>query len=260
MKRLFDLTGKVGCVVGGGGYLGTPTCEALAAHGMHVAVADMKIDAAREACRRLRAAGYSAEDIELDVVDEDAMAAAVDGLLQRHGHLDLVVNATSYSTGKAMEQMTLADWEAGTRVTVGGAFVLGREAGRVMVKQGSGSIVQFGSMYGMVSPDPRIYHEQPVNPVDYEAAKAGIMQLVRYQAVMWAPHGVRVNAVVPGPFPNPAVPGMDEAFVGRLSQRVPMERVGRPGEIAGAVVFLASDAASYVTGTSIVVDGGWTAW
>jgi NAD(P)-dependent dehydrogenase (short-subunit alcohol dehydrogenase family) len=116
-------------------------------------------------------------------------------------------------------------------------------------------------MYGLVSPDPRIYEGKfPVNPVDYGAAKAGVLQMVRYQAVMWGPRGVRVNAVVPGPFPNPAGMGAQSWFIERLGQRVPLGRVGRAEEIVGAVVFLASDSASYVTGTTVVVDGGWTAW
>ncbi len=260
-KNLFDLSGNVACLVGGGGYLGRPIGEALAAHGAHVVVADNRQEAAEQAAERLVSAGYSAEAIVLDIVDEAGVAAALDDLVRRHGHLDVAVNATAYSTGKKMEEMSLADWEAGTRVTLSGAFVLGREAGRIMVGQHRGSIIQFGSMYGLVSPDPRVYGERwNCNPPDYEAAKAGILQLVRYQAVMWAPEGVRVNAVVPGPYPNPVGQGADAEFVAKLSHRVPMGRVGRAEEIAGAVVFLASGAASYVTGTYIVVDGGWTAW
>ena len=173
----------------------------------------------------------------------------------------MVVNATCFSTGMTMERMSLDDWRAGMKVSLDGAFVLAREAGRVMALRKSGSIIQFSSMYGIVSPDPRIYGtKQNVNPVDYGVAKAGILQLVRYQAVMLAPYGVRVNAVVPGPFPNPDGQGSDAEFTTRLCEKVPMGRVGKAEEITGAVVFLASDASSYVTGTQVVVDGGWTAW
>lgn len=258
---LFDLDGRVALVAGGGGYLGGPVCEALARHGARVVVADRRQDAADAACGRLAGAGLSAEAIMLEVTDEAAVAAALDQVLSAHGRLDIAVNATAWSSGKPMDEMALDDWEAGVRVTLGGAFVLSREAGRRMAARGAGSIIQFSSMYGLVSPDPRIYGPRwNVNPPDYEAAKAGILQLVRYQAVMWAPRGVRVNAVVPGPFPNPAGQGADAEFVQRLSSRVPLGRVGRAEEIAGAVVFLASDASSFVTGASIVVDGGWTAW
>lgn len=261
MENLFDLSGKVACVAGGGGYLGGPISEGLAVHGARVIVADARAEAAGQTAERLAALGLAAEPLALDATDEAAVAAAVDGIVERHERLDVMVNATTWSTGKALEQMTLADWEAGTRVSLGGAFVLSREAGRVMTAQGGGSIVQFGSMYGVVSPDPRIYEGKfPVNPVDYGAAKAAILQMVRYQAVMWGPKRVRVNAVIPGPFPNPAGMGGAEWFIARLADRVPLGRVGRAAEIVGAVVFLASDAASYVTGTSVTVDGGWTAW
>lgn len=261
MKNLFDLTGRVACVIGGGGYLGRPVCEALASHGAHVVIADCRFDAAQSAAAHLAEAGLSAEAMALDVCDEPAVAGTFDQLVDQHGRMDIVVNTTTWSTGKKMEEMTLDDWQSGTRVALGGAFVVGREAGRVMVGQKRGSIIQFGSMYGLVSPDPRVYGTKwTCNPPDYEAAKAGILQLVRYQAVMWATEGVRVNAVVPGPYPNPAGMGADREFVEQLSRRVPMGRVGRAEEIAGAVVFLASDAASYVTGIHLVVDGGWTAW
>jgi NAD(P)-dependent dehydrogenase (short-subunit alcohol dehydrogenase family) len=116
-------------------------------------------------------------------------------------------------------------------------------------------------MYGLVSPDPSIYAPRwKVNPIDYGAAKAAVMQMVRYQAVMWGPSNVRVNAIVPGPFPNPAGQGNDEEFIARLSRKTPLGRVGRAEEIAGAVAFLAADASSYITGSHLIVDGGWTAW
>jgi NAD(P)-dependent dehydrogenase (short-subunit alcohol dehydrogenase family) len=261
MTGLFDLTDKVAWVVGGGGYLGRPICQGLARHGATVVVADQRQESAEEAAAAIRNAGGRAEACQLNAVDEQAVARAFGDGLQRLGRFDILVNTTTWSTGKAMDQMSLAEWEAGTHVSLGGAFVLAREAGRLMAPQGRGSIILFGSMYGVVSPDPRIYEGRlPVNPPDYGAAKAGVLQLVRYQAVMLGPCGVRVNAVVPGPFPNPAGMGTHAWFLDRLSDRVPMGRVGRAEEIVGAVVYLASDAASYVTGTSLVVDGGWTAW
>jgi NAD(P)-dependent dehydrogenase (short-subunit alcohol dehydrogenase family) len=116
-------------------------------------------------------------------------------------------------------------------------------------------------MYGKLSPDPSIYGPKyNVNPVDYGVAKAGILQMVRYQAVMLGRKGVRVNSIIPGPFPNPAGQGADKEFVDKLSKKVPLGRVGKAKEIAGAVVFLASDASSFITGTEIVIDGGWTIW
>ena len=257
----FDLNGKVAWVVGGGGYLGAAVCRGLAEHGARVIVADMQKEAAVAVSGQLTKEGLLAEAVALDIGDEAAVVAAVDQITGRYSRLDIAINMTCHSTGLPIEQMGLEDWSEGVRVTLGGAFVFSREAGRVMVAQSDGSIIHFGSMYGKVSPDPRIYAtDHNVNPVDYGTAKAGIGQLVRYQAVMWGSSRVRVNAIVPGPFPNPAKQGGDTNFVKKLSDKTPLGRVGQAEEIVGAAIFLASDASSYVTGTEIVVDGGWTSW
>jgi NAD(P)-dependent dehydrogenase (short-subunit alcohol dehydrogenase family) len=257
----FDLSGKVAWVVGGGGYLGAAVCRGLAEHGAHVIIADVSKEAAKETTRTLVNEGLNAEASFLDITEEAAVVAAVDAIVDTHQRLDIAVNLTCYSTGLPMDRMQLADWEAGVRVTLGGAFVFSREAGRIMTSQGNGSIIHFGSMFGKVSPDPRMYGPRyNVNPVDYGAAKAGVGQLVRYQAVTWGPSGVRVNAVIPGPFPDPAKQGGDEDFVAKICDKVPLGRVGRAEEIAGTVIFLASPASSYITGAEIVVDGGRTIW
>lgn len=206
----------------------------------------------------IRDRGFSAEAMRIDVTDEHALEKQANQIVETHGRLDSCVNLAFHATGKPFEDLTTADWEAGMRVTSTGAFLVGRAAGRAM--SNGGSIVQFSSMYGKVGPDPRVYPDGvAVNPPDYGVAKAGILQLVRYQAIQLGSRGIRVNAVVPGPFPSPEAQSNRE-FVERLASRVPLGRVGAPDEVSGAVVFLCSSAASYVTGTEIVVDGGWTAW
>jgi NAD(P)-dependent dehydrogenase (short-subunit alcohol dehydrogenase family) len=260
-QQRFNFSGKVAWVIGGAGLLGSEVCRGLAEHGAHVVVSDVKDDNSHQVADRLQSAGLSAEVTVLDASDEAAVGRSVDDIVARHGRLDAMVYMAYYYVPKPMLELPAEDWEQCMRVTLTGAFIAGRESARVMIKQGFGSIVQFSSMYGVVSPDPRMYPPpQPVNPIHYGVAKAGVLQMVRYQAVMLAPQGVRVNAVVPGPFPYPWSQGADRTFVERLSAKVPMGRVGKAPEIVGAVVFLCSDAASYVTGTSIVVDGGWTAW
>ncbi len=257
----FDLTDKVAWVVGGGGYLGRAVCRGLADHGACVVVSDSAQDAATALTEQLVKAGLRAEATVLDIAEEAAVDATVETVVNRHGRLDVAINLTHYSTGLPLEQLRLADWQAGLRVTLDGAFIFSRAAGRFMASQRQGSIIHFGSMYGKVSPDPRIYEPKyTVNPADYGAAKAGIGQLVRYQAVLWGPAGVRVNAIIPGAFPDPAKQGADPDFVRKLSDKAPLGRIGKAEEIAGAAIFLASDASSYVTGAEIVVDGGWTSW
>lgn len=258
MKPLFNLSNKVVLVSGGGGYLGGAVCDALAAHGAHVVVADVNREAAQVTSERINAADSdgTAEPVALDVGDEASVTSCVSAIPELHA----MVNLAASSRGKKMEEMTVEEWDAGLRVTLTGAFLLSRAAAEKFGDRG-GSIVHFSSMYGQVSPDPRMYEGLfTPNAPEYGAAKAGILQLTRYQAVAWGPRDIRVNAVVPGPFPKTFGQGANPEFVKRLSERVPLGRVGRPEEIAGAVVYLVSDAASYVTAASLVVDGGWTAW
>lgn len=261
--RLLDLNDRVAMVVGGGGYLGRRICHHLVAHGAAVVVADHNLEAAEsvrdEIVTETRDATVRA--VGLDVADEAAITAVMAEVSRNEGGLDVLVNAATYSRGRSLEDATAEDWDAGLRVSLTGAFLLSRAAAGLMFDRGGGSIINFVTMYASVSPDPRAYPaNSSVNPPDYGAAKAGLMQLTRYQAVMWAPRGVRVNAIAPGPFPNPTVQGEHPEMVRRLCERTPMGRIGQPDEIPGAVIYLASDASTYVTGTRLMVDGGWTAW
>jgi len=254
----FDLSGKVAWVVGGTGLLGAAASRALAEHGATVVVAGRDLARAEESAEQLRGDDLAAEGREVDASDADSVSRAVTAITEAHGRLDICLNLAYASTGASFDEMTAEQWESGLRVTGTGAFLVAREAGRAMGQ--GGSIIQVSSMYGVVSPDPRAYPEGVgINPPDYGFAKAGVLQLVRYQAVQLAPLGIRVNAITPGPFPGPAAQAVD-GFTERLAERVPLGRLGRPEEISGAVVFLASDASSFVTGSNLVVDGGWTAW
>ena len=257
----FDLSGKTVWVIGGAGLLGTPVSRGLAAHGARVIVSDLRADRAGEVAASIAEAGGEGEGSPLDIGDEAAVIAAVNDLRQRYGRIDAMVNMTYAHANKAWDALDGETFEKAMRITLTGAFVATREAGKAMVEQGGGAIVHFSSMYGMVSPDPATYPEgMPVNPIDYGVGKAGVLQMVRYQAVQLAQRGVRVNAISPGPFPIPEKHGTNAEFMRRLRAKCPLDRVGEPREMVGPVVFLVSDAASYVTGANLVVDGGWTAW
>lgn len=256
---MFELTGKSVLIAGGAGYLGEAMCRHLVTAGARLMIADLAGERARTLATQLAQNGTTALDCSLDVVEESSIRAAVDRTVDAYGKIDVLINATFHSSGKHIDDLTAEEFDRANQVNLTGAFLLARAAAEKMPE--GGSIVMFSSMYGQVSPDPRVYRApmQP-NPIEYGVGKAGIIQMTRYLAVAWAPRKIRVNAIAPGPFPNPFVQVDHPDFVRRLAERVPMGRIGEADEIAGAVLFLASDASSYVTGEVIGVNGGWTAW
>lgn len=258
---MFDLSGKVALVAGGAGWLGVPVCRALAAQGASVVVADIDAGRAGLAAEEAAAvrAGARARAVILDVGDERSSRDAVAATRAAFGRLDILVNATFSAAGKLVEELTAEEFDRTLHVNLVGAFLLAREAAAAMAD--GGSMVFFGSMYGVIAPDPRLYRSpMKPNPIEYGVAKAGVIQMARYLAVHWAAKRIRVNAIVPGSFPKASVQAEAPEFIERLSAKAPLGRIGNPDEIAGAVVYLSSDEAAFVTGTAMVVDGGWTAW
>jgi gluconate 5-dehydrogenase len=251
---MFDLKEKVVLVAGGAGYLGTPICKRFIDAGATVVIADLNLDRAQSLARDL-----SATALALDIGKEKSIQTAVQKTIKQFRRIDALVNCTYFSPGKSVEELSAKEFDRSMHVNLTGSFLLARQVAQTM-KTG-GSIVNFASMYGQVSPDPRIYTGKlKTNPIDYGVAKAGIIQMTKYLAVYFAPKKIRVNAIAPGPFPNPAVQKEFPAFTKSLAAKVPLGRVGKADEIAGAVAFLASDEASFITGETLSVNGGWTAW
>lgn len=258
MRNPFDLTGKDIWVFGGAGYLGSAVVSLTASLGASVLCADLG-GRAEAFAKSLPAGGVTAAT--LDVCDGAAAGRFVAEQIARRGVPAGLVVMTYAATGKRMDELTEADFDAANHGNLTGTFLLVREVGRRMAEGDGGSVVLFSSMYGSVSPDPGMY-EAPMNPnpIEYGVGKAGIQQMARYLAVHWGPRAVRVNSISPGPFPNPDVQRASPAFIARLAQKSPLGRIGQPAEIAGATAFLLSDAASYITGHDLAVDGGWRAW
>lgn len=269
-RKLFDLSGKTAVVTGGCGILGRRFAAALADHGARIAVVDLEAAAAEEAAAAL-AGDYGIESVGVacDVSDPDSVEAMVAAVGARLGPLDILVNnAASKSddlTGffAPLEETSLDTWRQVMAVNLEGLFLVARAAAKAMIAEGrGGSIVQLASIYAVVAPDKRIYEgsrylDREINtPPVYSASKAGVIGLTRHLAAHWAPQGIRVNALTPGGVES----GQNETFSQRYSARVPLGRMARAEEMTGALVFLASDASSYVTGQNIVVDGGLTAW
>jgi len=256
---MFELTGKSVLIAGGAGYLGEAVCRNLAEAGARLMIADLAVERARSLAVQLAQNGATALACGLDVAEEDSIHTAVNGTVEAYGEIDVLINATFCSVGNSLADLTAEEFDRANRVNLTGAFLLARATADKM--QDNASIIMFSSMYGQVSPDPQVYRApMHPNPIEYGVGKAGIIQMTRYLSVAWAPRRIRVNAIAPGPFPNPSVQANHPDFVRRLADQVPMGRVGQADEILGAVRFLASDASSYVNGEVIGVNGGWTAW
>ena len=272
-RDLFDLSGRTAVVTGAAGFLGRTLCEALLDNGARV-VALGRSDRLEEVAGGWRAS-YGSECVatrRVDMYDLGALEAVLADLASTEDVGVLVNNAhemgpaTGFNTPEG--RLEAAGVEAWMRNLTGGviwAALTTQRLGSAMRAAGRGSIVNVSSMYGIVAPNPRLYADTSfVNPPGYSAAKAGLIALTRYTASFWGADGVRANALVPGPFSNtedlgPNSVAREDPFLDRLEERTLLGRIGRPTELAGAVVFLASDASSFVTGHALVVDGGWTA-
>jgi gluconate 5-dehydrogenase len=261
VRSLFDLTGRVALVTGASGYLGGALSRALAEAGATVVAASRDEAKARHVVRELleltRNASHAA--VAIDHLDESSIAAGVASVLARFGRIDVLVNNGHESLAADWTTVTGEQFDRQLRNATG-YFLLARQVRDHAVKRGApASIIMLGSMYGLVASYPQVYESIGVaNPVAYPTRKGGGLQMTRHRAVYRAAGQGRVNAVSPGPFPAP--PNDSGEFANRLTDRVPLKRLGKPYELKGAVVFLASDASSYVTGQNLVIDGGWTAW
>lgn len=265
----FDLTGKVAVVTGAAGILGPHFCQALADHGAAVAVADLDGDVAKHVAQDIASTfGVLTIGIAVDVTDPASVKAMAVHAVKALGPIDILMNNAA-TKGTSVERFfdpperyTMEAWRDVMAVNLDGMFLVAREVGTQMASRGRGSIIQTASIYGVLAPDQRIYEgsnylgQQINTPPVYAASKAGVVGLTGYFATYWGRQGVRVNTLVPGG----VLSGQNETFVSKYAARVPLGRMAEPNDLTGAVVFLASDASRYVTGHSLVVDGGLSAW
>jgi len=261
IHQLFDLAGKVALITGGTGWLVQSMCRALAEAGASVVVAD--IPTMNEKAKAFAATLPSPREakhynVDLDYMDPKSIDQCVADAVKSAGKIDILVNA-------GYERVT-SDWtdvsgEQFSRqlANATGCFLLARAVrAHVVERKGKASIINIGSMYGLVGSYPDAYSDVPMaSPVAYHVLKGGVLSMTRHLAVYWANDGIRVNCLSPGPFPARTV---NPKMVEKLSAKSPMKRMGRPDELKGAVVFLASDASGYMTGQNLIIDGGWTAW
>jgi NAD(P)-dependent dehydrogenase (short-subunit alcohol dehydrogenase family) len=270
--KAFDLSGRVALITGGAGLLGVEHAAAIAEAGGIPVLADvLGADAERAASAIRERYGVDASALELDVTSRPACEAALSRLLSRHGRLDALVNNAALNpkvegaglAATRFENYSLESWQKELSVGLTGAFLCCQVFGAHMAAHGGGVIVNIASDLGVIAPDQRIYRrpglaesEQPVKPVTYSVVKGGLVMLTKYLATYWAEQRVRVNALVPGG----VYAGQPDDFVARLTNLIPMGRMANKDEYRAALVFLCSDASSYMTGSNLIVDGGRTCW
>ena len=252
----FRLAGKTAIVTGAGGAIGLATCHALGEAGAKVVVADLIGDAARKSQQELKGVGIDADMIELDVTKPAAVRQAADDLNAKHGAIDiLIANAGIARSGTNGEDVEDEHWLNVIDVNLNGVFWCCRDFGRHMLKRGHGSVVTIGSMSGFIvnKPQPQSY---------YNASKAAVHHLTKSLAAEWGQRGVRINSVAPTYIETAMtkVSAQDPDMFQTWMDMTPMGRMGQPSEIAAVILFLASDAASLLTGSVVLADGGYTCW
>ena len=266
----FRLSGKNAIVTGAVGLLGRRFCSGLAEFGANVAVVDLDEAASAEfAAELMERYGIRAIGVGCDITSPQAVLGMVERVVQTFGDIHVLHNNVGGKTPDLdaffanFEDYSLAEWRRVMGINIDGVFLVDQAIGKRMVAQGKGgSIVHIASIYGVLAPDQRIYEGseylgRSINtPAVYSASKAAVVGLTRHLAAYWAGHGIRVNCISPGGVES----GQNDEFVRRYSARVPIGRMARADEMVNALIFLASDASTYITGQNILVDGGLSTW
>lgn len=263
--NIFSLKEKTALVTGGLGILGKSFCKALCAYGADVVVIDLDATEVKDFSNSLNER-YETNSIGLscDITCPEQVHKCVEIISERYNSIDILHNnAQGATAAKSFEECTLEDWRKTSSVNEEGYFLMAQAVGKKMVEQGiGGSIIQTSSIYGILGPDQRIYDQslidgQPMGSrAVYSFTKAGVIGLTKYLATYWAKNNIRVNSITPGGVYS----GQNDKFVQQYSSRVPLGRMAEQQDIVGALIYLASDASSYVTGQNLIIDGGLHAW
>jgi NAD(P)-dependent dehydrogenase (short-subunit alcohol dehydrogenase family) len=272
-NHLFDLTGRVAVITGGAGLLGEQHARAIAGAGGIPVLVDVSGERAAEKAETISAQYHvPAWGCRVDITRHDEVQGFLAQLLDRFDRLDILINNAANNPKvedsadvnfSRFEQFPVAQWDADLAVGLTGAFLCSQVLGSEMARRGRGVIVNIASDLALIAPDQRLYrqpgvpaHLQPVKPVTYSVVKSALLGLTRYLATYWADRGIRANALCPGGVFN----GQPQDFVVKLAELVPLARMADVDEYQGAILFLCSDASSYMTGATLVVDGGRTCW
>ena len=253
--ELFDLEGRVAIVTGGGSGIGRQMAEALAEMGADLVLCARHLDRCEQAAEELRGLGVRALGLQADVRNQSEIEAVVDRTRRELGSIDVLVNNSGTVWGAWPEDTPLEGWQKVVDVNLTGTFLFSQAAGRVMIAAGGGKIVNIASIAALSGARPEI-----MNTIAYNASKGGVIAFTRDLACKWARHGINVNAIAPGWFPSGLSQQVLDEHGEELIDLIPLRRFGGPDDLKGAIVYLASRASDYVTGQTLVVDGGQSAW
>jgi NAD(P)-dependent dehydrogenase (short-subunit alcohol dehydrogenase family) len=255
VRELFDLTGKVAIVTGGSRGLGKEIASALGEAGARVVITARREQWLSEAHKELECGGVDCLSIVADSSEVEGVKKMVSETLKKWGEIDILVNNAGVVWAASPEQMTLDKWDYVVNINARGTFICCQEVGREMIRQKHGNIINISSVAGVAAVDPKSGQF-----IAYQASKAAINIMTKQLAVEWGPHNIRINAIAPSFLST----RLTDALIARTGENmkrwIPLGRIGRPDEIRGAVVFLASEASSYITGQILCLDGGTTAW
>ncbi len=250
IQQLFDLTGKTAIVTGGSRGLGKEMAEGLAEAGASVMLCARREEWLTETLDEFRGRGFQAEGKTCDVAKADDVQAVVDETINKFGKVDILINNAGISWGAMPEDMPLEKWQKVLDVNLTGCFLMAQACGREMLKNNSGSIINIASIAGITSSANGPFYS------GYAASKAGLIGLTRELAASWGRRGIRVNAIAPGFFHSRLADAVIDLYERSIQENNVIPRIGDEGELKGTAVFLASDASSYITGQTIIVDGG----
>lgn len=263
VNKLFDLSGKVIILTGAAGNLGLQYVEGLSQAGANVVLGDLNYSECAQIAKRIKKTyDVDPEPIKLDLTKPASISNLVSKTIKKYSRVDVLINNAAYQGNDVIrktpfEDLSLADWNEALSINLTGIFLACQEAGKIMKKQKQGNIINIGSTYGLVAPDQRIYGNSGQNAASfYSATKSAIINLTRYLASYWANTGIRVNTLTPGGVRM----NQTQSFIKNYSYKTMLGRMAKKDEYVGAMIFLASDASSYMTGSNLIIDGGWTAW
>ncbi|MBU8728511.1 SDR family oxidoreductase [Cytobacillus oceanisediminis] len=248
---LFDLTGKTALITGGGRGLGAQIAEGFAEAGANIVLCSRKVEACQETADRLAKLGVKTLALSCDISKPEDVHKVVEGTVKEFGSLDILVNNSGATWGAPAEEMPLEAWHKVINVNVTGTFLMSQAAGKIMIEQKSGKIINIASVAGLGGTDPRV-----MDTIGYNTSKGAVITMTKDLAVKWGRYGINVNAIAPGFFPTKMSAAIIEHGKNPILEATPLRRFGSADDLKGAALFLASNASNYVTGDVLIVDGG----